>query len=398
MTTQSSKKKQVLILGGGFGGVKAALELSDCTAYDVTLISDRSSFHYHPALYRAATGGSRELSSIELVELFEGKPITLVQDTAVSLDKEAKTITTKSKKTFHFDYLVVALGMVTNYFGIKGLKEFSYGIKSLEEARELRDHLHKQLTDQRRPDLNYVIVGGGPTGVELAGELPQYINHILKQHGIYDRKVRVSLVEGAPRLLPRSPKIVSKAVAHRLRRLGVSLHLNKPVQAETSDMLMVGGKPIKSQTVVWTAGVMQNPFVMNSGFNITPRGKVMVDWSLQAWPDIFVIGDNADTPYSGMAQTALRDAQFVVDYLERTAHGLPAKGYRPKAPVYVIPAGRNWAAVHWGKVSIFGYPGWVLRRAADLLAYHDMQPWWKASRRWLSYGEVDESCPECQMK
>src|SRR3990167_8354972 len=165
-------KHRVLILGGGFGGVKAALELESSDLFEVSLLTDQDDFRFYPMLYHAATGGSPVASVIPLIEIFNGKNVEVTKDSAVSLDRSKQLVSGKSGKKYPFDYLIVALGAVTNYYGIKGLKEYSYGIKTQEDAQQFRRHLHKLMLDEGKPDLNYVVVGGGSTGVELAGALP----------------------------------------------------------------------------------------------------------------------------------------------------------------------------------------------------------------------------------
>jgi NADH dehydrogenase len=389
------KKRHVLIVGGGFGGVKTALDLADHEAFKVTLLTNRENFEYHPTLYHTATGGSDEVSSLPLREIFNQKSVEVVIGTAEKLHREQKTITTTSGRKLEYDILVLALGAVTNYFGIRGMKEYSYGIKSLEEAEELKKHLHDQLTDDRRPDLNYIIVGGGPTGVELAGALPGYVKRIMKQHGLRNRKLHIDLVEASPRLMPRMPKSVSRAFAKRLRHLGVKLYLNTPVQAETAHTLLMNGKYVRSHTVVWTAGIANNPFFVANNFLLAPNGKAQVDKLMQAWPGIFVIGDNADTPYAGMAQTALYDAHFVAENLIRHAEGERPYAYKPKRPVYVTPAGPRWAAVVWGSLHIYGFLGWMIRQAADWIGYRDLQPWWRATELLLASADREDNCPTC---
>jgi NADH dehydrogenase len=377
-------QKQVVIVGGGFGGIKAALELSKHDQFRVTLISDRDTFRYYPSLYHTATGGSRYVSTIPLGEIFGGKKVSVVTDTVTSIDREGKTVKTADGRDIDFDHLILALGVVTNYFGIKGLQEFSFGIKSLEEATELKEHLQEQLIDQRRPDLNYIVIGGGPSGVELAGMLPSYIKWLMRKHGIKGRAFHIDLVEAAPRILPRSPETVSRSVTKRLKRLGVKVITGKPVQAETADALLVGGKPIRSHTVIWTAGVTNHPFFAGNKFLMAQNGKVQVDKYLRAWPNIYVIGDNASTPYSGMAQTALHDAHYVSRSLIAKSRGKKPKPYAPKKPIYVTPAGPKWAAVVWGPLHLYGRLGWWFRRAADWIGYRDVEPWWKASARFMA--------------
>jgi NADH dehydrogenase len=390
------QKTKVLIVGAGFGGIKAALELSDDERFSVSLISERDSFRYYPTLYRTAVGGSPLASMIPLKEIFKGKKVKIVQDSIKKLDRSAKTIS--GKKAYNYDILILALGVVTNYFGIKGLKEYSFGIKSQEDAQELRDHVHKALMEKGQPDLNYIVIGGGPTGVELAGELPTYIAHVMYMHGLKPRRLHIDLVEAAPRLMPRMTPSYSRTIQKRLRKIGVRLFLGEAVLAETADNLQLSGHSLKSHTVVWTAGVTNHPFFSKHGFSLNDRGKVAVDQYLQAEDNIYVIGDNADTPYSGMAQTALYDGQFIASHLKRQGHGQKLKAYKPKKPVYVTPVGPNWAAVVWGKAYIYGWLGWLIRSAADFAGFRDYEPWWLASKHWLAEYEEDKNCAVCAGK
>ena len=392
-------KKRILILGGGFGGIKVALELADQADMAVTLLSNQDSFRYYPTLYRAATGGRLAASTIPLPEIFARRGVRLVKDAAKTIDHQNHQVLTTSGKKYGYDELVIALGVITNFFGIKGLEQYAYGIKSIEEASRLRDHLHKLLLDEGKPDLNYVIIGGGPTGVELAGALPGYLHQIMKRHDIQKRSLHIDLVEAAPRLMPRMPAAYSRALARRLRKLGVTLYLGQSVEAETADNLALGDHSIASHSVVWTAGVTNHPFFKANNFALSERGKVTVNEYLQAEDHIYVVGDNADTPYSGMAQTALYDAIFVADNLKRLAREKPLKAYKAKVPVYVTPVGPRWAAVLWGKAQIYGWLGWLLRSAADFAGFHDYEPWWRSSKHWLAENQDgSEVCSICAPK
>lgn len=388
-------KTRALIVGGGFGGVKTALELADSKHFEVTLLSDQPDFHYFPTLYHTATGGRMDESAISLATLFQGKPITLAQGKAVKIDRKKHRVTADDGAHYTYDVVVLALGSVPNYFGIQGIEEYAYSISTPQKAIAFKAHLHQQLTDQHKPDLNYVIVGGGPTGIELAGSLAGYLREIMQAHGIKRRSIHIDLVEAAPALLSRMPKAMSRAVARQLRRLGIKLYLGQTVQGETADALVVNGKPIHSHTVVWTAGTTNNPFFRDNNFTLNERGKVVVDEYLLAETDVYVIGDNAGTTFSGMAQTALHDALFVSHNLKRNAEGKLMEQYEPKTPIYVIPAGKHWAAVLWGKVQLYGLLGWVLRSLADLRAFADYEPWWKAGGQWLTGFEGQEECPTC---
>lgn len=392
----SQQKTKIVAVGGGFAGVKAALELSKDDKCDVTLVSDHSHFRYYPTLYQAATGGKRPGSRIRLSNMLADTPVTFVRATATKLDRAKKLLVTKDGQKFPYDKILLALGSVTNYFGIKGLREFSFGIKSTEEAEEFKHHLHTQFIENGCPDLNYVIVGAGPTGIELAGALPGYLKEIMKRHQVAECKLNITIVEAAPHLLPRSPRKISEAVLKRLNKLGVKVMLGQAVEGQTAGTLMVDGKPLQSHTVIWTAGVSNNPFFKENGFKLTERGKVEVDEHLQAEPDVYVLGDNANTLFSGMAQTALVDGAFVAGNIKRELRGEMPEPYAPKQPITVIPVGPRWASVEWGKHCFTGLTGWVLRILADFRAFNDLETWTRASQQWLTtMSDEDMNCPNC---
>ena len=393
---EKTDKQRIVVVGGGFGGVKAALELAAHPKhFEIILISERADFWYYPTFYHMATGGHKAQSTIPLKKLFHGKKVKVVEGKAVTIDRVTKTINLADKTAIPYDRLVLALGVVTNFFGIPGLAEYAYGMKTVDEAEKLKRHLHEQIVDEHKPDLNYVVVGGGPTGIELAGALTKYMKFIMKNHGMDDRGVHVDLVEGAEHLMPRMPKSVGRAIERRLRRIGVKLYLGKKVEGLTADELMISGKPIRSHTVIWTAGMANNPFFDANAFALSPRKKVVVDEFLRAEKDIFVIGDNAETVYSGMAQTAIYDADFVAHNMLKDAENEPKIAYRPKKPIYVTPAGPMWAAVEWGNTHIYGKLGWFLREAGDFVAFTDIQNPVDATLQWANVLRHEHLCETC---
>lgn len=387
--------RKIVVVGGGFGGIKAALELANNENFNVTLVSDRLSFRYYPSLYHTATGGRRVQTDIPLQRIFDQKNVTLVQGEAKKLHRGEKQLELTGGALVEYDTLIFSLGVITNYFGIEGLDQYSYGIKSVEQAEELKAHLHEQILDEGKPDTNYLIVGGGPTGIELAGALPAYIKEIMQNHGVRHKAVNVTIVEAMPQLLPRLPKKTSKAVQKRLHKLGVKVLLGQKVEGQTADALMVNGKAVKSHTVVWTAGVTNNPFFKKNNFALNERGKVIVNQFLAAEDDVYVLGDNADTPFSGLAQTALHDAITVTDNLKLVADNKQPRMYKPKPIVSVIPAGEGWAAVNWGKLKFGGRTGWALRSAADWIAFKDLEPFWQATAQWATEFGGQEYCTVC---
>ncbi|HSX14878.1 MAG TPA: FAD-dependent oxidoreductase [Candidatus Saccharimonadales bacterium] len=385
--------KRIVIVGGGFGGVRAAINLAGQADYSVKLISKNNYFEYHPALYRAATGRSPFESAISLADFFESdQNIEVVCDEVTELDISGQKVIGASGSVYPYDEMILALGSVTNYMGIKGLAEYSYGIKSIQEALEFKRKLHEDLVSGQRAEHNYVVIGGGPTGVELAGELSAYIKHIRKSHHL-NKAYAIDVIEAGPRLLPALPEAYARRVSAHLKHLGIDVHLNTRVMSEEVDQLDLPRGHISSHIVAWTAGVTNNPFFASQGqtFKFGKGGRVAVDEHLMALPHVYVIGDNADTPYCGIAQTALHDANYVTELITK-GHTQP---YQAKKPISAIPVGPNWAAVQWGKLSIYGYLGWVLRRLADLRLFLQFMPMGKAFRTWESGFEETEVCPIC---
>lgn len=379
---------KVVVVGGGFAGVKTALELSKQADIDVTLVSDKTDFQYYPALYSTATGHSHLESWVPLSTIFEGKSrVTVVQDTMTTIDKKAKKITCESGATFGYDRLVLALGVVTTYFGIKGLDRYAYGIKSADEIAHLKQHLHDEFK-RKSPDSHFVVVGAGPTGVELSAAMGAYLQRLSKQYGVTDHTVKIDLVEASPRVLPRMSEAASQAVAWRLAKLGVMVHTGTAVKAESAGQLTMGDMAIKSHTVIWTSGVTNHPFFKEHGeiFSLAPNGRVTVDAYMSAADDIYVLGDNAATPFGGLAQTALHDAIFLAKNLRREAQGLSPRRYHAVKPPTVVPVGPFWAIFEWHGLRLSGLPAAMLRRAADFMGYHDVLPLghalgaWRASR------------------
>lgn len=368
---------KITICGGGFGGVKAALRLAEYSNNKITLISDKTDFQYFPALYATATGRSKRQSWIPLGEIFADKPnVTVMIDKLTGINPDKKELSGESGNVYEYDHCVLALGAVTTFFNIKGLDTYAFGIKSAAEIARLKQHLFEHMTEYQTVDKQYVIVGGGPTGVELAATLGAYIKQLQAKYTRSSHKIRITLVEGSPRLLPRMHPGTSKRVTKRLKKIGVKVELGKRVEEGTATSLVVGGRPIQTQTIIWTSGVANNPFFAANSqhFTLAPNGKVQVDDYLRAGKDLYILGDNAATPYSGLAQVALHDAHFVADNLMRKAGQQPLKKYKAVMPPVVVPVGESWAAFEWRKVRLYGWPAAMIRRAADAIGYSDILP------------------------
>lgn len=391
-------KKQIVIVGGGFAGLRVARKLSRSFKLEVTLISDSTTFRYSPALYRSATGFRMRESVIPLNRIVSKYPnLTLIRQKATKIDRKNRTITVENGKTFRYDYCVLNLGVVTSYFGIPGLEEYSFSIKSPEGLLKLKTHLHKTLNDKGQPDANYVVIGGGPTGVELSAALAKYLKYICRKHKVKKHAIRLELIEAAPRLLPVLSEKASYTALKRLKKLKVKVMLNTAVKAETPQTLRLPDRSIPTRTVIWTAGVTNNPFFKNNPdqFEFNERGKVIVDDFMQVDKHTFVIGDNAATKYGGLAQIAIWDANYTAKAIKRLAKNKKIKKYKQRRPISVVPAGETWSVLQYRKIVISGRFPALLRSIADLIGYSDVMGYKEAISIWRRRTETEEICQKC---
>lgn len=376
---------KIVVVGGGFGGVRAAIELSKDPKNQITLISDKDDFQYYPALYSTATGRSHLRSWVPLGQIFADiHSVDVRLGTVTSIDPEKKAVTTSAGETYSYDKAILALGSVTTFFGIPGLDQFAYGIKSEEEIKRLKRHLYTEIARNHQMDKHYVIIGAGPTGTELAGALGTYLERLRLHYGLKKTDIQIDLIEAAPRVLPRMSAKASQAVTNRLKKLGVNVQTGRKVERENEDAILVDGQKIVSQTVIWTSGVANNPFFKanETHFKLAPNGRVIVDDHLRVNKDLYVIGDNAVTPFGGMAQTALHDAIYVAHDIKHREHHQATRAYHPKQPPTVVPIGEKWAIFEWHWLRFGGWLGSAVRKAADFMGYHDVLPIGQAIGVW----------------
>ena len=401
-------QKRVLIAGAGFGGIAAALTLEKNKTRElkIVLVSAKPHFEYRPALYRVVTGKSPLEVCIPIREILEGREVEFIVDTLQDINLAQKTARGAWGANYAFDYLILALGSETAYFNISGLEEFSFGFKSITEALRLKRHLHKLFEDcskEKNPDekvclLHFVVVGGGASGVELAGELSKYSRKLAREHGVGEELITIDLIEAAPRILPAlAPKISEKAARH-LRQLGVNIFTGRPMEAQKLEEIKVRGLSMKTETVIWTAGIKPNSLYQKIfGLAFDSKGRILVDEYLQAKnsKNIFALGDGASTPYSGMAQTAIHDGQSVAKNILRDLEGLPLIRCRPQKPYNFIPIGSGWALASLGRITLFGRVGLFFRRFADFRYFLSILPFKKAILAFRSGKTLCESCEIC---
>jgi len=307
-------RPQVLIIGCGFGGLEAARALRGAVV-DVTIVDKTNHHLFQPLLYQVATAGlSAPSIAAPIRHLFRRQPnVTTLLGEVVAVDAQAQTVALKDGATLHWDQLIVAAGATHSYFGRDDWAEHAPGLKTLDDAFEIRRRVLMAFEAAEREDdparraalLQFVVVGGGPTGVELAGTFAEIARHTLpgEFRRIDPRQARILLVEGGPRVLAAMPEALSERAREQLAALGVDVRLGARVTGIDADGLDVataaGPERLHSRCVVWAAGVAASPLgrqlAKATGCTLDRAGRVVVepDLSLKGFPAIQVIGDLA---------------------------------------------------------------------------------------------------------
>jgi NADH dehydrogenase len=376
---------RVVIVGGGFGGLNAARELGRDPRVAVTLV-DRRNFHlFQPLLYQVATGAlspgdiAQPLRSI----LRQNRNTTVLLGEAVGLDVERREVLLSDGGPIPFDTLVVATGARHSYFGRDDWAAHAPGLKSVDDATEIRRRIliafeaaEREQNPQRRHEwMTFVVVGGGPTGVELAGALGEISNDTLKRdfRAIHPPDARIILVEALDRVLPPYPPDRSASAKRQLERLGVEVRTGTRVTEidERSVRVRVGDREeeIPARTVLWAAGIQASSFARAvataTGAETDRAGRIVVgpDLAIPGHPEIFAIGDAAVQPWKpgrpapGVAQGAIQPGQYVGKAIRRRLPGEPVPPFRFRDKGDVAVIGRLAGVTNIGWLGPFGRQG-----------------------------------------
>ena len=382
----------VVIVGGGFGGVKAALELSKKQIGKITLISDESYFLHHATLYATATGKNIAESVIPLASIFADHPnVEIIKDKIVRFDPTRKLV--GGRKDYHYDKLVLALGSVTTYFGISGMEDHAFGIKSLDQIKQFHDHIHDELV-HKKLDKEFFVIGAGATGVEMAAALNDHLSELKTLYRLKQTASKVTLVEAAPRAVPHLSKTASTKIAQQLKKQGIKLLVNHIVGELDEDKIIINGKAFSTKTAIWTSGVSNNPFFSDNAdvFHLAPNGRVNVNPYLEALPHVYVIGDNNTVKHGGTAWPTLDQAVHVAHNITRLATKRPQRAFHPRSAPAGIPVGSKWGYVEWHGLYVSGRTGAVARRLMELYGYCKLLPFKKAVPIWRAHdlANIDE--------
>jgi NADH dehydrogenase len=416
------EKNHIVILGAGFGGLRAAMDISRALRrlsllekYDVVLI-DRNDCHiFIPLLYKVAARPEPEHEgncSYEIAMLVKNFPITFMQGEIISPDVAGGTIALKDGRAIRADYLVIALGSETNYFGIAGLREHALQLKTIESALQIRAAVSAAFA--KSGDVRIVAGGGGPNGVELAAELREWATIEEKKNpGLH---VSISIVEAMPTLLPGfAPNVIAIAM-RRLKRLKISVMTGMKIASVTENEIMIAADPAKPgeatpvnipfDVLIWTGGTKTPDLLSPVPLQKEPRGKPMAqnDMSclpgtpdLKLAPMIYAVGDDVcfmdpktKRPVPAVAHVAILEGEIaahnVVEEIKKaeTASYVPRNNsFVPQEYPYVIPIGESWAVAKLGPFIFSGWLGWEFSRLVEFNYLLMIMSPWKAFKAWM---------------
>lgn len=380
---------QIVIVGGGFGGLAAAKALKNTQA-EITLI-DRTNHHlFQPLLYQVATAAltPSQIATPTRSILRKQRNTTVILGEATGVDKDQKCVLVsdadRENVPLAYDYLILATGATHSYFGHNEFEAFAPGLKSLADAEAARNKILQAFElaeaeddpSRHRDLLTFILVGAGPTGVEMAGALGVLVRTTLKSdfRRIDPASARIVLVDMAPRVLPPFSEDLSKAARQRLEKLGVEVRLGHSVDQIDADGIVVAGERIASKTVIWTAGVAPSPAGkwLRAETDRAGRVRTQKDLTVPGHPEIFVVGDTASLdqdgkPLPGVAQVAIQGGRYAGKVIHNRIAGKPAQGpfsYFDKGSMAVV--GKGFAVLQSGKVQVSGFGAWLAWAAVHL--------------------------------
>ncbi len=369
-STRNTTKPRVVILGAGFGGLSAALAFGDKAE---VMVVDRHNYQtFLPLLYQVSTAG---LAADHVVAPIRGAlrktNVKFRMGSPISIDHKNKTVKLDSSEVLEFDHLIVAMGSVTADFGVPGVTEHGLGMKSVHEAITIRAEVMRRFEDLCRFEdetrLSIAVVGGGPTGVEMAGALAELKRGPLKNDMAHAAEhIDIYLIEAGPRILPMFSEKLSARATRDLQKLGVHVRTNTAVREIKSRSIVIkDGDPIPAEVTVWAAGVKGEPTASALNLQIAGTGMASVP-TLQAenYPNIWAIGDisGALAPngrfYPMVAPVALQQGKFVARQILDLAAGKPLREFKYRDKGSMATIGRHKAIVEVGKFSMVGAPAW----------------------------------------
>jgi NADH dehydrogenase len=374
----SKPPPQVVIVGAGFGGLKAAWSLKDAKV-QVTLIDRRNHHLFQPLLYQVATAGLSPANIAYPIRAIVRKNLNtrVLLEEARSIDLSRRRVTT-GQGDINYDFLILAAGADNSYFGHHEWARYAPGLKSLEEAIEIRERIlfsfemAERETDEvaRRRLLTFIVVGGGPTGVELAGAIAEISRQVIVSdfRRIDPREARIILVEAGPRILPTFDERLAAKAAEALKSRGVEVHTSSPAQAIEHDLIRLDQSEIHAHTIIWAAGVAASPLAKTMGVELDRGGRIKVrsDLTIEGHPEVFVIGDlaacvdAAGRTMPGLAPVAIQQGRWAARNIIGALKGESYKPFKYLDKGALATVGRAFAILQIGKFKLSGFFAWLI--------------------------------------
>ena len=369
---------KIIIVGAGFAGLQAAKGLTT-SSFDVTII-DKNNYHlFQPLLYQVATAGLSPADiAVPIRNIFRSQQNPkVILDELIGINPQLNQIKTRNN-TYIYDFLVIATGSEPSYFGHDQWKNFSYGLKNIKDATSMRTKILKAFEKAERIKNNndldklmkFVLIGGGPTGVEMAGAIAELSKKILtKEFTTIDTKTaKIILLEAGPNILPTASHSLSIYAQKTLEKLGVEVKCNTSVKNISEGLVETNAETIDAETIIWCAGVKASPVKSWINVKTDEKDRVLVneDLSISAYSNIFVIGDASHVknknskPLPGLAPVAKQEGNFVAEVIKKNIHnGRPSKKFYYKNRGYLATIGRSDAIVDFGWFTLKGRIGWI---------------------------------------
>ena len=378
LMNQTNEKPKIVIIGGGFGGLQAAKELKN-KPVEVILIDRKNHHTFQPLLYQVATAvlSPGEIASPIRRILYKAKNIEVVLGEAQTIDAANRIVKLQDDSEVPFDYLIVAAGARHSYFGNDDWEESAPGLKTIEDALEIRRRVllafelaeKEAILTHKHDPLNFVIVGGGATGVELAGAIAGIARRALAKdfRAIDTKNASVMLFEGSDRILNSFSPDLSNRAKQDLEKLGVEIHLNSFVTDIRPGEVKVGDKWFDTSVAVWATGVSASPLGKDLGAEVDKQGRVYVekDLSISKHKNVFVIGDMAhfemenSEPVPGVAPAAIQMAQVACKNILGDLNDKPRSDFKYWDKGSMATIGRNKAIVEAGRLKLTGFIAWL---------------------------------------
>ena len=373
-----SSLPEVVIVGAGFGGLNAAWSLRRQNI-GVTIIDKRNHHLFQPLLYQVATAGLSPANiAYPIRSLFSRyRNVSVLLDEVISIDLDGKRITTTQGEV-PYDFLILAVGAESSYFGHDDWREHAPGLKSLEDAVEIRRRilLAFELAEREHDEarrcvlLTFVVIGGGPTGVELVGAIAEISRQVIVSdfRRIDPREARIILVEAGQRILPSFDERLATKAAAALKERGVELLVGSPVKSLGPELVQLTTNEIKARTVIWAAGVAPSELALTLGVDLdrTGRVKVQADLTISGYPEVFVIGDLAacndkrGNPMPGLAAVAIQEGRCAARNVRNALTKQPHEPFRYRDKGTLATVGRTFAIAQIGAIRLSGFVAWLM--------------------------------------